>query len=246
MEKKDSIRKYLLYILCSAAVIAAFVFYFHTSDEKERTTRIIIDSNECYTETASTAPPMTTTAKTTKEKARTTSTVRVKTTDTETVSEFVYLDINTANADELKKLKGIGDVLAAEIVNFRQENGSFRNIEEIMLVKGIGDSIFEDIRDHIYVVDPVYDEPDEPPEEIPEVNEPEPDPELTLEDAAPIDINTAEKDILMLLPHVDEDIADRIIEFREKSGGFSNGYELLLIEGLSRSKVEEILEYITV
>lgn len=246
MDRKDSIRKYLLYFLCSAAVIAALIFYFNTNDEKGRTTRIIIDSNENDTEPASTAPPVTTTAKTTKEKSRTSTTAQVKTTAAETETEFVYLDINSADADELRKLKGIGDVLADEIIRFRLENGSFRNIEEIMLVKGIGSSIFEDIRDHIYVVDPIYDEPDEAPSESYEENKPEPDPQLTLKDAAPIDINTAEKEILMLLPHVDEDIADRIIDFREKSGGFSNGYELLLIEGLSRSKVEEILEYITV
>ena len=55
------------------------------------------------------------------------------------------------------------------------------------------------------------------------------------------DFATAEE--LMLLPHVDEEIAQRIIEFREKGGGFSNEYELLLIEGLSRSEASEIIKY---
>ena len=51
---------------------------------------------------------------------------------------------------------------------------------------------------------------------------------------------------LMLLPHVDEEIADRIIDFRERAGGFRNEYELLLIDGLSRSDAAEIMEYITI
>ena len=69
---------------------------------------------------------------------------------------------------------------------------------------------------------------------------------ITLEEAAPININTADIDTLILLPSVDEDIANRIVEFREKSGGFSNTYELLLIDGINRKEAEELLTYVTI
>ena len=113
-------------------------------------------------------------------------------------------------------------------------------------------------KDNIYVVDPIYDtnvetdtnEENEENFEIPET--PQEDDEQTiespptLEDAMPININTADAETLMLLPYVDEDIAEKIIDFRIKSNNFKNEYELLLIDGLSKNQVSEILPYITI
>lgn len=55
----------------------------------------------------------------------------------------IYININTAGADELEKLKGIGPVLSEAIVDYRRKNGDFKNIEEIMLVSGIGEGILK-------------------------------------------------------------------------------------------------------
>lgn len=63
------------------------------------------------------------------------------------------LNINIATADELTALPGIGDALAAAIVDYRQENGSFSAIEDIMNVKGIGEKRFEALRDYITIED---------------------------------------------------------------------------------------------
>ena len=46
-------------------------------------------------------------------------------------------------------LTGIGESKADAIISYRNENGSFKNIEEIKNVSGIGDSIFEKIKDNI-------------------------------------------------------------------------------------------------
>lgn len=247
MKDDGSVRKFLLFLLLSAAVICAAVFFFHVSDKPEKTRTVtIVPRNE----DTSAEPDSTVTAKTT-SKAKTTvrttkvTTRTVKTTAAATAEEFVMLDINSASAEELTKLKGVGETLANEIINYRETSGKFKNIEEIMKVRGIGESIFNDIRDHIYVVDPVYDEPEET-DAGNENNTNEEEHSPSLEELAPIDINTAEKDILLLLPNVDEDIADRIIEFRERTGGFQSEYELLLIEGLSRSDVSEIMDYINI
>lgn len=61
------------------------------------------------------------------------------------------LNINTASAEELTQLKGIGEVIAQRIVDYRNENGAFSSIEDIMNVSGIGEKKFEAIRDNISV-----------------------------------------------------------------------------------------------
>ena len=59
------------------------------------------------------------------------------------------VDINKAGIDELKTLPGIGDSKAAAIVAFREANGDFSCIEDIMLVPGIKEGVFGRIRDRI-------------------------------------------------------------------------------------------------
>ncbi len=172
------------------------------------------------------------------------------------VPETLYVNINTADSEEFVKLPGIGEVLAERIVEYRDSTGYFRNIEEIMLVNGIGEGIFSEIRENIYVDDPVYNteivsEPEqysEPVDEFPE--EPtEEDTEtsgLTLEEAVPIDLNTADVETLMLLPYITEEYAVKIIELRELIGGFSHPYEIYYIEVLEQQQVNEIVQYVTV
>lgn len=59
------------------------------------------------------------------------------------------VNINTASVDELTELKGIGKKIAAEIVKFRNENGSFGSTEDIMKVKGIGKGKYSAIKENI-------------------------------------------------------------------------------------------------
>ena len=50
------------------------------------------------------------------------------------------LDINTASAEALAELPGIGEVLAKRIVDYRGENGPFQKTEDLMEVPGIGEA----------------------------------------------------------------------------------------------------------
>lgn len=59
------------------------------------------------------------------------------------------LNINTATAEQLDALYGIGPVLAQRIIQYRQENGPFTSVEELLEVKGIGPSVLEKIEDLI-------------------------------------------------------------------------------------------------
>jgi competence protein ComEA len=52
------------------------------------------------------------------------------------------VNLNTATATDLEKLPGIGPAVAARIVEFRQKNGGFKKIEDLMNVRGIGEKTF--------------------------------------------------------------------------------------------------------
>ena len=58
----------------------------------------------------------------------------------EFMPDMAPLDLNTATAEELTALPGIGEELARRIVKYRTENGPFEKIEEIMEVSGIGEA----------------------------------------------------------------------------------------------------------
>lgn len=61
------------------------------------------------------------------------------------------IDINHAAAEELQSLPGVGEALSERIIAYREANGGFLTIEEIMRVSGIGEGIFAEIKDLICV-----------------------------------------------------------------------------------------------
>ena len=52
------------------------------------------------------------------------------------------VDLNSASVTDLESLPGVGRRTAERIVEYRQKNGSFKKIEELMNVKGIGEKSF--------------------------------------------------------------------------------------------------------
>ena len=61
------------------------------------------------------------------------------------------VNINTASKEELLTVTGIGESKANAIIKYRQDNGEFKTIEDIKNVTGIGDSLFEKIKEYITV-----------------------------------------------------------------------------------------------
>ena len=61
------------------------------------------------------------------------------------------VNINTASTAELESLSNIGNAYANRIIDYRNNNGNFNSIEEIMNVKGIGEKTFEKIKNNICV-----------------------------------------------------------------------------------------------
>ena len=61
------------------------------------------------------------------------------------------VNINTATLEYLDSLPGIGEVIAQRIIDYRNENGPFKRIEDLKNVYGIADTRFNEIKDYITV-----------------------------------------------------------------------------------------------
>ncbi len=61
------------------------------------------------------------------------------------------ININRAGVEELVRLPGIGEARARQIISYREEHGYFRDIRELMNVSGIGEGIFNNLKDLITV-----------------------------------------------------------------------------------------------
>jgi len=73
------------------------------------------------------------------------------TSNKEDIDEEKLVNINSATKEELLTITGIGESKADAIISYREENGNFNSIEDIKNVSGIGDSLFEKIKDYITV-----------------------------------------------------------------------------------------------
>ena len=189
--------------------------------------------------------------------------------ESQTDEDDLYIDLNKADRSQLMMLDGIGETTANAIIEYRNINGKFNNIEELMNVSGIGEKKFLAVKDHIYVDDPIYTTTSvssttvhttekttsattqtttAPPPETKPKTEPETEPvtQMRLEEHIPMDLNTASFDELMLLPKMTEETANEIISVREQIGGFSNINELLLVESLTQPQIKAMIDYVYV
>lgn len=68
---------------------------------------------------------------------------------TQVLGSTSVVRLNTATVEQLDTLSGIGPALAQRIIDYRTKNGGFKDINELKLVSGIGDKLFEKIKDEI-------------------------------------------------------------------------------------------------
>jgi competence protein ComEA len=61
------------------------------------------------------------------------------------------VNLNTANAQQLITLPGVGEKLAARILDYRQKSGGFKSTQELMNVRGIGEKNFQKMQQYVLV-----------------------------------------------------------------------------------------------
>ena len=141
MDKKTFERFKRIALISIAAVFVlqkSFVYF----QEKKENNEIVFYSIPAQTETVTRETP----------KQFEETDVSVEKEETATVKETnEKININTAGADELQKLYRIGPAISQRIIDYRNSYGDFETIEEIKEVKGIGEKIFEKIKDQICV-----------------------------------------------------------------------------------------------
>jgi competence protein ComEA len=101
--------------------------------------RKLIDGEQIYVPQIGEAPPA---------PASTASSSRASGARTPTASAPIgKINVNTATLDELDKLPGIGPSIAQRIIDYRTQNGEFKKIDDLKKVRGIGDALFDQIKD---------------------------------------------------------------------------------------------------
>jgi competence protein ComEA len=66
-------------------------------------------------------------------------------------AETSQININTASAAELATIKGVGPAKAQTIIEYREKNGTFKTVDDLKLVRGIGDKMLEQLRPQVTV-----------------------------------------------------------------------------------------------
>ncbi|MEK6561331.1 MAG: helix-hairpin-helix domain-containing protein [Nitrospirota bacterium] len=77
--------------------------------------------------------------------------VKAEATETVSRSEISVVNINSASADEMASVPGLGEKKSQAIVKFREKHGPFARVEDLKKVDGIGDKLFEKIRQYVTV-----------------------------------------------------------------------------------------------
>ncbi len=134
------------------------------------------------------------------------------------ISTISFYDINTATAEELQGLKGIGPVLSKRIIKFRDKLGGFHSIDQIKSTYGLEDSVYQNILPFLQLSKTITE----------------------------ININKADFNELNSHPYISFQLAKVIINYRDQHGQFTDVNELQNIKILSAEKFKEIEPYLSV
>jgi competence ComEA-like helix-hairpin-helix protein len=129
------------------------------------------------------------------------------------------LDPNFADEIELRRLPGIGPAKASAIVRDRRENGPFGSLEDLERVVGLGEKSVSRLAPHLALTSV---------------------PSASRSQRGLIDLNRAGLEELVQLPGIGPELAGRIVEFRQRSGGFREPDDLLAVPGIGPGIMEKI------
>ena len=129
------------------------------------------------------------------------------------------LDLNKATAQDLKKVKGIGDKLSARIVKFRDRLGGFLVEEQLHDVYGLEPEVVERTLKNFKV--------------------------LTAPEIRKVNVNTATVEELSRLIYINQSLAQEIVQFRRINGSFKSLDDLAMVETFPNERIDRIKLYLT-
>ena len=156
------------------------------------------------------------------------------------------ININTAGYEELQGITGVGPVIAQRIIDYRNMNGLFQQIEDLKNVDDIGEVNFEKMRNEITVGNVAPEPSPPPPAPPPPPPPPSPAPQPTPKPAEKININTANLEELEQITGVGPVIAQRIIDYRNENGPFQQIEEIKNVKGIGDVTFEKMKDEITI
>ncbi|MBM3413626.1 MAG: hypothetical protein FJY16_01645 [Bacteroidetes bacterium] len=128
------------------------------------------------------------------------------------------IDLNSADSLTLMKLQGIGPVLSARIVKYREKLGGFHSTAQLQEVYGLPDSTYQKISTHLELIQPVVKK---------------------------IAINKADEKTIAEHPYIGWKEAKLIVRYRQAHGAFYNNEQLISIWGLENNKLDKLLPYLS-
>jgi competence protein ComEA len=166
------------------------------------------------------------------------------------------IDVNDADVVDLRLVPGIGESLARRIIQYREQHGPFRSLDELRKVSGVGPATLERVRKYLRITS--YKQEPMPPPRVVRGARPEPpadqDPPEGKDSAKGkkkpvpaqmININRATADQLKTLPGIGPALSARIIEARRQQP-FRSVDELRRVKGIGVKTLARLRPYITV
>lgn len=161
------------------------------------------------------------------------------------------LDLNVATKAELRLIPGIGDALAQRIIDHRQQLGSFRSVDELRKVAGIGPKTLERIRHQLFVAPEESFVSEDGGEAMSAESKPRMIPRASTvtkkatELKQPIDINRASQAELQKLPGIGPKLSQRILDERAKAV-FKSVEELRRVSGIGVKTLDKLRPHVTI
>jgi competence ComEA-like helix-hairpin-helix protein len=131
---------------------------------------------------------------------------------------FYTVEINTADSAAFEALWGIGPVLSARIVKYRESLGGFTNVDQVGEVKGVRDSVFIEIKPHLTVNAALVHK---------------------------LNINDADYETLQKHPYIHAKIAHAIIGYRDNQGKFERLDQLKQFKAVTDQVYGKLAPYLT-
>ncbi|MET7030786.1 ComEA family DNA-binding protein [Sediminicola luteus] len=128
-------------------------------------------------------------------------------------------DLNTASADELRLVRGIGEKLSARIIKFRDRLGGFLEEDQVYHVYGLE----REVADRVLARFKLLSKPN----------------------ISKININTATSDEMAQLIYIPYELSRAIVAYREENGGITSFEELTEIQGFPEDKIDIIKLYLS-